>query len=122
MEVASIPYKSKQREKQRQVRLLKETEVGSRGEEVAESARHPRPVKSVPWSNKIDAKARKEKRQARKAFLKGQRGDGGDGGGDGGDSDADFDELEKDARLLKKLKRGKISKADFDAAVLGDEL
>jgi ATP-dependent RNA helicase DDX55/SPB4 len=62
----------------------------------------------VPWSNKLDLKARREKRQARKAFQGEERKRKAD------DDNDDLDELANDARLLKKLKRGHITQAQFD--------
>ncbi len=66
-------------------------------------------VKSVPWSNKLDLKARREKRQARKAFQGEERKRKVE------DDNDDLDELANDSRLLKKLKRGQITQAEFDA-------
>ncbi len=61
-------------------------------------------------AKKKAAKA-KGKRSAEEAATKADRDN----------DDEDADELDRDAQLLRKLKRGKITQAEFDAAVLGLE-
>nr|XP_055063977.1 ATP-dependent RNA helicase DDX55 [Misgurnus anguillicaudatus] len=93
----AIRFKDKNREKQRQVMLAqqkdKETEKSSR--------RHF--VKNKAWSKQKTRKDRKKKVAAKRKLNEGSDVD-----------DEDINELLNDTRLLKKLKKGKISKEDFD--------
>lgn len=93
----AIRFKDKNREKQRQVMLAqqkdKETEKSSR--------RHF--VKNKAWSKQKTRKDRKKKVAAKRKLNEGSDVD-----------DEDINELLNDTRLLKKLKKGKISQEDFD--------
>ncbi|XP_029940971.1 ATP-dependent RNA helicase DDX55 [Salarias fasciatus] len=93
----TIRYKDKNREKQRQ-KALRERE----------QAPPPRkaPVKNTSWSKQ---KSRKERR--RKAEAKRKHHEGSDLDED------DLTELLEDTRLLKKLKKGRISEDDFEKGV-----
>ena len=71
----------------------------------------------MPWSNKLDLKVRREKRQARKAFAAESRKRAADD--DDAAADEDLAELAADTRLLKRLKKGKISQAEYDASLGG---
>ena len=70
---------------------------------------------SVAWSKQKDQKARKEKRRAKKAYDKKVK-----------DTNAcdeeewDVDDLASEARLAKKLKQGKITKAQYDQHLMQD--
>ncbi|XP_063067455.1 ATP-dependent RNA helicase DDX55 [Engraulis encrasicolus] len=96
----AIRFKDKNREKQRQKRLA----------ELRENPKTPRKhlVKNKSWSKQ---KTRTERR--RKNAAKRKRGEGSDV------EDGDMDELLSDTRLLKKLKKGKISTEDFDDQMAG---
>jgi hypothetical protein len=124
IELSAVPYTDKKKEKQRKVKLAKSlaeeaekrAKVGKRGADVKNSA---------PWSRN---QLKKEKRDKRKMLKDNKRkrieeirmglGSGKqEQGDDDGDGEEDWKELEndlKEERLLKKLKRGKISKAEFE--------
>jgi ATP-dependent RNA helicase DDX55/SPB4 len=123
IELSAVPYTDKKKEKQRKIKLAKSlkeeaekrAKVGKKGADVKNSA---------PWSRN---QLKKEKRDKRKMLKDNKRkrieevrmglNKNGDGGGDDDDDGEDWKELEndlKEERLLKKLKRGKISKAEFE--------
>ncbi|CAH2295785.1 ATP-dependent RNA helicase DDX55 [Pelobates cultripes] len=91
----SIPYKDKNREKQRQKMLQERRNV------VGETRRSF--VKNKSWSKQ---KARKDKRK--KTALKRKNQEGSD------IDDEDVNDLLQDTRLLKRLKKGKITKEEFE--------
>ncbi|XP_060105224.1 ATP-dependent RNA helicase DDX55 [Heteronotia binoei] len=97
----SIAFKDKNREKQRQKLLAqprKEQEGRRKG------------ARNQAWSKQ---KAKKEKR--RKLTAKRQREEGSDV------DEKDLEELLNDTRLLKKLKKGKISEEEFEKKLLNSE-
>ena len=122
IEQSAVPYTDKKKEKQRKIKLAKSLKeeaekrarVGKKGADVKNSA---------PWSRN---QLKKEKRDKRKMLKDNKRKRieevrlGLNKNGDDGDDDdgaEDWKELEndlKEERLLKKLKRGKISKAEFE--------
>ena len=124
IEQSAVPYTDKKKEKQRKIKLAKSLKeeaekrarVGKKGADVKNSA---------PWSRN---QLKKEKRDKRKMLKDNKRKrieevrlglnkNGDDGDDDDDDGAEDWKELEndlKEERLLKKLKRGKISKAEFE--------
>ncbi|XP_059172002.1 ATP-dependent RNA helicase DDX55-like [Physella acuta] len=104
IDVSSIPYKDKNREK-------------ARKEKIASGDIKPkksnRPPKTIAWSKQKDRKDKKKlkkegiKTKAEKRKLEENR-------------EEEFDEFDEDIRLIKKLKRGKISKEDFDREFVGN--
>ncbi|KAE8635042.1 hypothetical protein XENTR_v10002496 [Xenopus tropicalis] len=92
----SIPYKDKNREKQRQ-KMLKERR------EKLESEGRRNFAKNKAWSKQ---KARKDKKK--KVAQKRKQEEGSDIDED------DVDELLHDTRLLKRLKKGKITEEEFE--------
>jgi ATP-dependent RNA helicase DDX55/SPB4 len=123
IELSAVPYTDKKKEKQRKIKLAKSlkeeaekrAKVGKKGADVKNSA---------PWSRN---QLKKEKRDKRKMLKDNKRkrieevrmglNKNGDGDDDDDDGEEDWKELEndlKEERLLKKLKRGKISKAEFE--------
>ncbi|NP_001086608.1 ATP-dependent RNA helicase DDX55 [Xenopus laevis] len=92
----SIAYKDKNREKQRQ-KMLKERK------EKLETEGRKHFAKNKAWSKQ---KARKEKKQ--KVALKRKKEEGSD------IDEGDVDELLQDTRLLKRLKKGKITEEEFE--------
>lgn len=123
IEQSAVPYTDKKKEKQRKIKLAKSLKeeaekrarVGKKGADVKNSA---------PWSRN---QLKKEKRDKRKTLKDNKRkrieevrlglNKNGDDGDDDEDGAEDWKELEndlKEERLLKKLKRGKISKAEFE--------
>lgn len=94
----SIPYKDKNREKQRQ-KMLQEKKL--KREEEGETRRNF--AKNKSWSKQ---KVKKEKKK--KKVLKRKRNEGSD------IDDEDVNELLRDTKLLKKLKKGKITEEEFE--------
>ncbi|KAM4808738.1 ATP-dependent RNA helicase DDX55 [Rhinophrynus dorsalis] len=99
----TIPYKDKNREKQRQ-KMLQERKQ----KQEIEGRRNF--AKNKAWSKQ---KARKEKKK--KVALKRKHEEGSDL------DEEDVDELLRDTRLLKRLKKGKITEEEFEKQVTGVE-
>ncbi|KAK2102860.1 ATP-dependent RNA helicase ddx55 [Saguinus oedipus] len=97
----TIPFKDKIREKQRQ-KLLKQQR-----EEKTENDKRRKFIKNKAWSKQ---KAKKEKKK--KMNEKRKREEGSD------IEDEDMEELLSDTRLLKKLKKGKITEEEFEKSLL----
>ena len=84
-------------------------------------------IRAKAWSDQTDAKDRKVERKLKKErkreFLKRQREEAatkekeGEQQDDGDDDD--WDELAKEERMAKKLKKGKINQMEFDESVFG---
>ncbi|XP_075424467.1 ATP-dependent RNA helicase DDX55 [Ascaphus truei] len=98
----AIPYKDKNREKQRQ-KLLREREEKRQQEQQQEGERRKTFTKNKAWSRQ---KARKDRRK--KVAVKRKHEEGSDV------DDKDVDELLRDTKLLKRLKKGKISEEEFE--------
>ncbi|ETE66144.1 hypothetical protein L345_08079 [Ophiophagus hannah] len=98
----SIAFKDKNRERQRQKLLEQRKEDGP----IRRMGR--KTPRNQPWSKQ---KAKKEKK--RKLVAKRKREEGSDL------DNKDMEELLNDTRLLKKLKRGKISEKEFEKTLLG---
>lgn len=79
--------------------------------------------RSSAWSNKTEAKERKLdrrlKKDRKKDYLK--RKQENDDDDDDDDDKDDWDELAKEERLAKKMRKGKITRQDFDT-MMGDDL
>ncbi|XP_054712587.1 ATP-dependent RNA helicase DDX55-like [Uloborus diversus] len=97
MNFEEIPFKDKNREKQRKKKLLEETPRKS-----GLSEKREKYLKAKKLAAK---KALAKKRKKRKAMA---------------DTPEDLEDLARDARLLKKFKKGKISKETFDAEFAAD--
>uniref|UniRef100_A0ACB8G010 ATP-dependent RNA helicase ddx55 n=2 Tax=Sphaerodactylus townsendi TaxID=933632 RepID=A0ACB8G010_9SAUR len=100
----SIAFKDKNRERQRQ-KLLAQLREGKQEQE-----RRRKGIRNEAWSKQ---KAKKEKR--RKLTAKRKREEGSDV------DEKDMEELLKDTRLLKRLKKGKISEEEFEKKLLQSE-
>jgi len=113
-------YQDKNREKKR----LKELEEYKKAAPVAPKQGKP---KAKAWSEKTDAKDRKVERKLKKErkreFLKRQREEQANKDKleheDDDDDDDDWDDLAKEERMAKKLKKGKINQMEFDESVFG---
>nr|XP_060641509.1 ATP-dependent RNA helicase DDX55 [Anolis sagrei ordinatus] len=101
MDTDLIAFKDKNREKQRQKFLEQRRTEGQ------EQGRRKRFAKNKAWSKQ---KAKKEKKK--KLTAKRKREEGSDV------EDVDMEELLNDTRLLKKLKKGKISEEEFEKKLL----
>ncbi|KAJ9078239.1 ATP-dependent rRNA helicase spb4, variant 2 [Entomophthora muscae] len=120
IKLESIPYANKTREAQRQSKI-------------ARTVLTPRPApkkgvvdKNAAWSEKVASKDRKEKRrQAKKRKAEAKKAAVNEVADDptpeASDKDNDdWDDLKNEARLLKKMKQGKISKEEVDKQLYGD--
>ncbi|CAN7993628.1 unnamed protein product [Ixodes hexagonus] len=94
IDVKNIPYKDKAREKHRQAKLKDSKESGDK--DVAKKSKHQKMNKGAP---RKDVKTRGKKRKTKEDYT-----------------NEDLDELAADARLIRKLKRKKITKEEFDEA------
>nr|XP_058940608.1 ATP-dependent RNA helicase DDX55-like [Pocillopora verrucosa] len=111
VDVDKLYYKDKNREKQRK-RMLQES--SENGFYPTDSKKKKFRKETVPWSKNKERKVKREKRKARREFFKTQRQK----------HQFDEDELEdlaRDARLVKKLKAGKISEKQVDTQLGNDE-
>lgn len=97
----TIPFKDKIREKQRQKLLQQQRK------EKTENEGRKKFIKTKAWSKQ---KAKKEKKK--KMSDKRKRKEGSD------IEDEDMEELLNDTRLLKKLKKGKITEEEFEKGLL----
>eukprot|EP00050_Salpingoeca_kvevrii_P001960 m.184068 g.184068 ORF g.184068 m.184068 type:complete len:609 (-) comp10499_c1_seq1:65-1891(-) len=104
---ATIRFKDKAREKQRQQKLKALSEKPKDDHR----RKHQQQQQQTPaWSKKMEKKAKSEKNKARKAFKRKAHEMA-----EAEEADWDIDELAKEARLLKKLRSGKITKKDYEA-------
>ncbi|XP_012878505.1 PREDICTED: ATP-dependent RNA helicase DDX55 [Dipodomys ordii] len=97
----TIPFKDKIREKQRQ-KLLEQQK-----KEKAENEGKRKFIKNKAWSKQKAKKERKKKMSAKR-----KKEEGSD------IEDEDMEELLNDTRLLKKLKKGKITEEEFEKELL----
>ncbi|KGL89387.1 ATP-dependent RNA helicase DDX55, partial [Charadrius vociferus] len=100
----SISFKDKNREKQRQKQLEQQRK------ERQENGGKKKFIKNKAWSKQ---KAKREKKK--KVTAKRKREEGSD------IEDEDMEELLNDTRLLKRLKKGKISEEEFEKRVTGSQ-
>ncbi|XP_076208629.1 ATP-dependent RNA helicase DDX55 isoform X3 [Aptenodytes patagonicus] len=100
----SISFKDKNREKQRQKQLEQQRK------ERQENGGKKKFIKNKAWSKQ---KAKREKKK--KVTAKRRREEGSD------IEDEDMEELLNDTRLLKRLKKGKISEEEFEKRLTGSQ-
>lgn len=115
VDVEKLYYKDKNREKQRK-RKLQEQQDSNQESSIQISSKKKKKFgnDSVAWSKNKEKKVKREKRRARREYLRKQRQK----------HSFDNDELEdlaREASLVKKLKAGKISKEQFDSQLGNDE-
>ena len=105
-----IKYKDKQKETSRQKKLIVYRETGNW------PGMKPKPMGSKAWSEKLDAKDKRAARKRKKQLKVKAQNDN-----KSNEDDEDSDDLEDDFKLLKKLKKGKVSQEEFDKRIeLGD--
>ena len=109
--VDKIYYRDKARERQRKRKLQEQQKESS---DTAPWKKWKPSKGSIPWSKTKERKAKREKRRARREFLKKER------------QKQSFDEeelkdLAHDVRLIKKLKSGKITEAEFNSQLGSEE-
>lgn len=103
---STIPFKDKAREKLRQEKAAAET--------IEKKMKRSRPPRSIPWSkNKEKQDKRKSKKEERKTKAEKRKASATQ-------EDDLVDDFDEDIRLMKKLKKGKISKEEFDATFAPD--
>ena len=95
----------KTREKQRKFKLIEKEEKKDLNDR---SIKH----RDKSWSKEKERKVKKLRRKEKKENLKRKRGSAGHKF-----DDDDVDELNREVGLMKKLKKGKITKEEFDIAV-----
>ena len=76
-----------------------------------------KPAQSKAWSEKEDAKARKLDRKRKKELKRITQNEK-----ESDMVDEDSDDLENDFKLLKKLKKGKVTQEEFDKRIDLEEL
>ena len=109
MDMNSVAYKDKVREKERQEKLAVYKETG-------EWPGLKRKKESVSWSkNKEVLDKRREKKQRRAEKRAEVKDEGKEEDGDEAEDD-DLDDFSSDYKLMKRLKKGKISQDEFDSA------
>lgn len=114
VDVEKLYYKDKNREKQRK-RKLQEQQGSNQDNSIQTNPKKKKFGKdSVAWSKNKERKAKREKRKARREYLKTQRHKHSF-------DNEELEDLARDARLVKKLKAGKISKEQFDSQLGNDE-
>ncbi|XP_062514062.1 ATP-dependent RNA helicase DDX55-like [Corticium candelabrum] len=110
IDLESVAYKDKTREKQRLERKRK-NEAG----EKTETSRKRKKSATVAWSKQKDKKTAKAKKKLQHEKIQQKKNNAALF------SEKDWDELSNEIRLLKKLKSGKITKEQFDELV-NDEI
>ncbi|XP_061173659.1 ATP-dependent RNA helicase DDX55-like [Saccostrea echinata] len=94
----SIAYKDKNREKQRQIKLQSEE---------SKPSKFRRPPRSQAWSKQKERKDRKKKRREQKEMSRKRKAEDEE-------KEEEEEDFQDDVKLMKKLKKGKISKEEFD--------
>ncbi|XP_043190907.1 ATP-dependent RNA helicase DDX55-like isoform X1 [Amphibalanus amphitrite] len=110
VDLNSVPYKNPEREAARQAKLAAYRETGAWP--------GAKPAKAKPWSeSKAKRQEQKQKKQKRKEVKEEKKKKKRNREVD----QDEWDELASEARALKKLKKGKMSKRQFDASIGMDE-
>lgn len=107
MDYNTIPYLIKQREKQRQLKLQARKDGETNNKNSKRKA-----TTDQAWSRNKDRVLKRAKRNARKEFQRKQKHKF---------DENDLDELADEARLVKRLKTGKMTDKDFDDVFIGHE-
>jgi ATP-dependent RNA helicase DDX55/SPB4 len=108
VDIYAIPYLDKARESARQKRLQAELAAGGKN------------AKQIKAEQRKAAKLQTEKDRRKEAVEKGRNPD--KKRGKNAQMMDDWDELAKEERLHKKLRRGKITQARFDEEMYGSEV
>lgn len=107
MDYDKIPYQTKIREKQRQLKLQAQKDGNTKQKNNKRKASNEQ-----SWSKNKERALKRAKRKARRDFQRKQKHKF---------DDNELDELADEARLVKKLKTGKITKSEFDDIFIGTE-
>merc|ERR1719323_128468 len=114
MDMNSVAYQDKEKEKRRQEKLTVYRETGEW------PGMKKKPVQKIAWSkNKAVLDKRREKKRRRAEKRAAGAGDNVEGDKDDEDEVNDFAE---DYKLMKKLKKGKMSQDEFDDAFEMDQI
>ena len=105
VDIYAIPYLDKARESARQKRLQAELAAGGKN------------AKQIKAEQRKAARLQKEKDRRKEAVEKGRNPD--KKRGKNAQMMDEWDELAKEERLYKKLRRGKITQAEFDEEMYG---
>lgn len=114
VDVEKLYYKDKNRERERK-RKLQEKQVSNQDSLIPTNSKKKKfSNDSVAWSKTKEKKIKREKRRARREYMKKQRQKHSF-------DNNELEDLAYEARLVKKLKAGKISKEQFDSQLRNDE-
>lgn len=107
-----IRFQDKRREKQRQEALTRKKLETAVENEMEKKEKFAKRVQTESWSKKKDQKTRKEERAEKKQRKRNWQTTESTNN-DRNEDDKDFDDLLNEGRLLKKLKKGKITESEF---------
>ncbi|KAJ1983157.1 ATP-dependent rRNA helicase spb4 [Dimargaris verticillata] len=128
VDLSNLAYANPRKEAKRQQQLAEAPPSSTRESGDGDHKRDGKPAfkKSVPWSKTIEAKERRKnnrlKRERKRDRLETQQAAERIAAEAEKKEEEDWKELQMEARLLKKLRRGKISKEEYDKAIGLDEL
>jgi len=108
VDIHAIPYLDKQRESARQKRLAKELAAGGKN------------VKQIKAEQRAAEKARREKERREEAKAKGLRDPDKKRKGRNQKLMEEWDDLAKEERLHKKLRKGQITREEYGRLMYGD--
>lgn len=114
VDVEKLYYKDKNRERERKRKLQEKQDSNQDSSIPTISKKKKFSNDSVAWSKTKEKKVKREKRRARREYLKKQRQKHSF-------DNNELEDLAHEARLVKKLKAGKISKEQFDSQLRNDE-
>ncbi|CAH1801905.1 unnamed protein product [Owenia fusiformis] len=106
-DVSTIPYRDKMREKQRQSKLKIFQETGEMPGKKKFKTIKP---ENKPWAKEKERKDKKQRRKEKRDLKKRKMEF----------NETELDDLAKDAQLVKKFKRGKMSEEDFETEFIED--
>eukprot|EP00039_Didymoeca_costata_P024267 m.9814 g.9814 ORF g.9814 m.9814 type:complete len:613 (+) comp4139_c0_seq1:181-2019(+) len=113
VDVNTIPYKNKQQEKRRlQLLASKPAAHEKKGSE------RKRKMETIPWSKKKEQKEKKINKKMKKTMAAKAKEEKRKSLQESVDDNWDFDELAREERLAKKMKKGKVSKEEYQAHLL----
>lgn len=108
VDIHAIPYLDKNREAARQRRLAKELAAGGKN------------AKQIKAEQRIAEKARKDKQRREEALAKGLRDPEKKRKGRNQRLMEEWDDLAKEERLHKKLRKGQITREEYGILMYGD--
>jgi len=112
IDVNTIKYKDKIREKDREEKIVEYKETGSWPG--AKEKKFNKPPTSTPWSNKVEVKDKRREKKANRALKRAKKEAAAS---ENAADKEDEDDFEAEYKILKKVKSGKLKEADFDDAM-----